>query len=230
VRRFLERASEVGRRFGLGGLVRAGLDKGVLRPLSLNVMHVVALDLRAVRSVAVDPAFDFRILDPAEIARFAAEPANELEAEFVERARRGLDLCFGAVRDGRLAVYAWFALDSAEGVHAAGVDLGLPSDTAYLYKGFTPPDFRGRDLYPACLVAAVPALRPRGIERVIAFVRWSNEAALRGCRRAGFRRLGRLVVGPRGRVRIPPGARAVGVRFGREAADALAARRSSDPA
>lgn len=218
MRDFIGRVAEARDRSGVGGVLREGFDKAVLRAASLNIMRVLVLESRDVRPLSIDSSDDLRLLTDEEVARFAADPTNQIGPEFVERARGGLDLCFGAVCDGRLASYAWCALGSVEGEHAAGADLGLPPDTAYLYKGFTHPDFRGRRLYPACMGAALAALRPRGIDRMIAFVHWSNESALRSCERVGYRSLGgRLVVGPRGPITVPAAARAMGVRFGADA-------------
>jgi ribosomal protein S18 acetylase RimI-like enzyme len=163
------------------------------------------------------------MLNADEVARFAVDPAHQIGHEFVDRARGGLDLCFAALRGERLASYCWVATGSVERAHAAGVDLGLPTDTAYLYKGVTHPDFRGHDLYPACMATALTALHPRGVERLVAFVYWSNEAALRSCARLGYRRLGRLVVGARRPLHVPTALRRLGVTLG-EAAQASLAR------
>jgi RimJ/RimL family protein N-acetyltransferase len=71
---------------------------------------------------------------------------------------------------------------------------------------------------------ALEALGGRGVDRLVSLVYWSNEASLRSCERLGFRRLGLLVVGPGGPIRIPPKARRLRVTFGRAADTALAAR------
>jgi len=229
MRKIIARASQLRERYGVAGVLRKCIDKVVLRRASLSVLHVLVLEPDDVRSVSVDSSLDLRFLTEEEVIRFAADPTNEIGPEFTERIRGALDLCFGAIHEGRLASYSWYALGSVEGEHAAGADLGLPADTAYLYKGFTHPDFRGSDLYPACMSAALLALRPCGIGRLIALVHWSNEPALRSCGGAGCRRLGRLVVGPLGPIWIPVGALAIGVRFGAHAKRAIAARRAEDP-
>ena len=222
MKRIMDRACEVWKRFGVAGLVREAFDKAVLRRASLNLVHVLALEGDTVRARSIEPGYELRFLSDDEVARFSADPINQIGAEFVERARSGHDLCFGALCGDRLASYGWYALGCVEGTHASGVALGLPGDTAYLYKGFTHPDFRGRHLYPACMGAALAALRPRGIDRLIAFVYWSNAAALRSCEGLGYRSLGHLLVGPRGPIRVPVAARDLGVRFGVEAEVAIA--------
>lgn len=213
----LERARQTHRRSGVSGVLSSGLDRLLLRPLGLRFVRVLVLDRVDRRSDSTDPGLDVRWLDVDEISRFAENPANQIGTEFVSRARGGHDLCMGIIRGERLASYAWCALGSVESEHAAGVDLELPEDTAYLYKGFTHPDDRGARLYPACMHAALASLSERGVERLIAFVHWHNASALRSCERAGYRVLGTLRVGPGSALSVPPAVRNLGVRFGADA-------------
>ena len=74
------------------------------------------------------------------------------------------------------------------------------------------------------MAAALTFLGSRGVRRLISFVHWGNEASLRASDRLGFRRLGLLVVGPRGPIRVPRAALDVGVVFGDAAEEALAVR------
>jgi len=212
-----DHADPIRRRLGAAGYLRRGLDKVVLRPLGVRFVWLLALEAADLPISLADEAFDVRLLRVEEVAHFASDPTNQMGAEFVERSRGGYDLCFGVLSGDRLAGYAWCALGSVEAAHAAGADLALPGDTAYLYKGFTHPDFRGRGLYPACMGAALSALRASGIERLVAFVHWHNTVALRSCHRAGYRDLGRMLIGPRGPLSVPDAVRALGIRVGAEA-------------
>jgi len=90
-----------------------------------------------------------------EIAFFAADPTNDLAVDLASRPRAGLDYCFGIVDRERLAAYSWYALRSIEGEHHVGVPMSFPANTAYMYKAFTHPDYRGEG-----------ALRPRRDESV----------------------------------------------------------------
>jgi ribosomal protein S18 acetylase RimI-like enzyme len=223
-RRLARRAAETHERFGVGGVLRQGLNRLLVRGASLDILHVILLERSAMRAHPVDTAVQARFLTPNEVRRFARDPANHLSPEFADRADGGLDFCYGAIHGDRLASYGWYALGSVEPEHAAGAALGLPPDVAYMYKVFTHPDFRGRRLNAACMEGALEALGPRGVDRLVSLVYWSNEPSLRSCERLGFRRLGLLVVGPGGPIRIPPKARRLGVTFGRAADPALAAR------
>lgn len=211
-------------RFGVAGLLRSVLNRLLVRGASVSLVHVLCLDSSGIRTEPVDSGFERRFLTPDEVRRHAADPSNNLPPDFADRAGRGMDVCFGAIRGDRLASYGWYARDSIEPEHAAGTPVGLPQNVAYMYKLFTHPDFRGRRLNGACVRDAAVALSARGVDRIVGMVYWSNEASMRSLERLGFRRLGLLVVGPRGPLRIPCPVLRLGLTFGPEAEAALEAR------
>jgi GNAT superfamily N-acetyltransferase len=219
------------KRLGLGGAARHALNKVLVRGGSLSFVHVMELESRRVNVPDLDACFRMQFLTPEQVRHFAANTANDLPPDFVQRAERGWDLCYGAIHGDRLASYGWYALHSVEAEHSAGTALGLPRDMAYLYKGYTHPDFRGQRLYGACMGWALEALEERyGIRRLLAFVYWNNTPSLRSCMRLGYDRLGLLVVGPGGPVRVPREARKRGVTFGEDAEAAVLHRLLDPPA
>lgn len=220
----LRRIRRTRRHSGTRGAAKMMLNELLVRGARVDVMQVIALDPDDMDVPPVDSSIETRFLKPSEIRRFAANPSNNLPPEFAERAERGLDLCYAALHGDRLANYGWYALGCVEPEHAAGAALGLPPNVAYMYKLFTHPDFRGRRLNGACMGRATLELRKRGIDRIASLVYWSNEPSLRSCQRLGFRRVGLLVIGKSGPLRVPAGARRLGMTFGREAERALRAR------
>ena len=218
----LLRATEAREHLGFGGAARQAFNRFLVRWGSLRFVHVMVLEPERMRVPELDACFKLTFLSPEQVRRFAENPANQLPADFVERAERGWDLCYGAIHGDRLASYGWYALHSVEAEHCAGTALGLPRDMAYLYKGFTHPDYRGQRLYGACMGLGLRALEERhGVKRLLAFIDWNNAPSLRSCVRLGYERLGLLAVGPDGPIRIPPGARKQGVTFGEDAEAAL---------
>jgi GNAT superfamily N-acetyltransferase len=230
-RSVLHRAAKARERVGVGGAARQAFHSLLVQWSSLRFVNVMALDRERMNVPDLDVCFKMSFLTPEQVRRFAENPANQLPADFAERAERGWDLCYGAIHGDRLASYGWYALHSVEAEHGAGTPLGLPRDTAYLYKGFTHPDFRGQRLYAACMGWALTALGERqGVKRLLAFVYWNNTPSLSGCLQLGYDRLGTLVIGPKGPVRVPREARRLGVSFGDEAKDALRHRLLEAPA
>ena len=122
----------------------------------------------------------------------AADPRHELDASIAARLLSGRDFCFAAFHGDRLANYSWFALDAIEPEHSFGAGLTLPPDTVYLYKAYTVPDYRGRQIHGAALSRAAEHFRQRGAARMIAIVDYANWASLRSHAKLGFRRAGRL--------------------------------------
>ena len=191
------------------------------RLVNLGISEVVWLELPDIKLVGAPPeGFEYRFLSPDELATFVS-PENELSEHHVERARRGHDLCFAAVQNGRLAAFGWYALGCIEAIHCDNVPLSFPADVSYMYKGFTHPDFRGQRLHGYVMRLALEELaRTRGVNKLVSTVSWINWPSLKSCDRLGYRRLGRMVklgwgVGSFGF--YPRAAKKLGIRFGRRA-------------
>jgi hypothetical protein len=219
--RGLERWTTIRTEHGSSAAVEWLVDRAGARLLNLGVNEVVWLTPANFKLVGAPPeGFDFRFLSPDEIDAFVGEE-NELDATHVARARAGHDLCFAAIKDGRLAAYGWYALGSIEGEHCDNVALSFPSDVSYMYKGFTHPDFRGLRLHGFAMRLALETLAAqRGIRALISTVGWLNRASLKSCDRLGYERLGRMIRVGWGACSIgfyPRAATNLGIRFARRA-------------
>lgn len=144
---------------------------------------------------------EYRFLTAAEVRAAATDPAHDLDAALAERLQSGRDFCFAAFHGHHLANYSWYALESIGPEHGFGACLIFPRDTVYLYKAYTVPAFRGRQIHGTALRQAVAFFRQRGITQLIAIVEFANWASLRshenlGCRPAGcLLRIGRRLLG-----------------------------------
>lgn len=218
VRQLREIRQQHGTRAALEWLV----DRIGRRLVRLEVSDVVWLDVERINpSLQADAAFEFRFLTAAEVATWEHDTVYQLDDAMAERADRGLDLCFAALCDGQLAAYGWYALDSLEPEHCAGVGTSQPPHVAHMYKGFTHPDYRGRRLHGLVMSLALRQLHAeRGITHLASLVDWTNWASLKSCYRLGYESLGRMVaMRPLGikLVLTPRAARQRGVIFGRRA-------------
>jgi hypothetical protein len=135
--------------FGWKAAFRRVASRSAQKLLRLEVNEMLWLEATALpSSIEVNSDFDFRFLTADEVAYFASDSANDLDAALADRISSGHDLCFAAIaKNGQLASYSWYALGSIEAEHHLGVAMSLPADVAYMYKAFTHPDFRGRRLY-----------------------------------------------------------------------------------
>jgi len=202
------------------------LYRAVGRLITFDVTRLLHLDKGDLREPRIDPAFEIRLLTPLEVAEFARDPANDLDASLSARMTCGRDLCCAALDGEQLAAYAWFALGSIEAsMHRgrrprSGVAVSYPRSMALVYKAFTRPEYRGRHLYPAVLAHGLHELAPRDVSQLLDTAEWMNGSALTACRRLGFRELGttvRVALGPLAFTIRPLLATKYGVLFGRQA-------------
>lgn len=160
--------------------------------------------------------WSFRKLTAKEVAEYALDPANDLDHEMIERIIRRGDVCFAALDGHRLAAYGWYARHGIEPEHCFGFGLEYPDDVAYMYKGFTHNDYRGRRLHGIAMGLALQDLHRDGVDSLVSSIDWTNAASIRSCRRLGYEFLGlatRWSFLGRTHMSVPPAAVARGVRF-----------------
>ncbi|MGE0377539.1 MAG: GNAT family N-acetyltransferase [Planctomycetaceae bacterium] len=215
---FTSRLEQIRADFGWRVAADAVLDRAGRATVGLQVMEVIWLDASQVSALSgTDPRFTFRFLRAEEVRRHARDPELKLSPDLAARIEAGRDLCYAALEGDRLAAYGWYALDSIEGEHNFGVPMSFPADTAYMYNGFTHPDFRGLRLHGRAMGLALRAMEYKGVTRLVSTVDWMNHASLRSCERLGYSRLGRIVTLAGGLalvVSVPAQATNKGVRFG----------------
>lgn len=218
---WLGRYRETREQHGRWPAVQLVVDRLGRKLLNASVTKVVRLEVKNLEaSLSADSKFAFRFLSPLEVRDFAADPRNELDAEFVARAEAGHDLCYAALCQDRLAAYGWYALGSIEARHGGGQAMSFPANMAYMYKGFTHPDFRGQRLHGVAMGLALQELAARGVDQLLSTVDWTNWASLKSCYRLGYTDLGRIIGFGPACCPITLASRAprrLGVRFGRQA-------------
>ncbi len=189
------------RRFRTTGFVATGLFflyRLAQQLMTLDVTRLVWLEGKVARfEEPTDPSLTFRFLLPADIRKFSSDPSSELDESFVDRLAGGQHFCFAALSTPRsgeqqLAAYAWFVLDHVDAEYNqgrqknTGVSFSYPDHVAFMYKGWTHPDFRGRQLYGLVNGLAMRSLYDRGITHCLSTMDWTNRAARRSCRKLGF--------------------------------------------
>ena len=139
--------------------------------MTFDVTVVVWLESRNLRLPGIrDDEYTFRFLSPDDVCRLAVDESNDIPAQMAGRLRAERDYCMAAFSGERLASYAWFALDSIEAENncgaqpKSGVAVSFPEQVAFLYKGFTHADFRGRKLHGEVIGRSLIALAPLGVE------------------------------------------------------------------
>ncbi|MDH3591047.1 MAG: hypothetical protein OER88_04165 [Planctomycetota bacterium] len=181
------------KKFGFKAATAMVADRVLHKLVGFDVQRVIRLEVDNISPRIETPQdFECRFLSPAEVSAFARDPHNYIGGEFAMRAAVGFDLCFAAIHiaTGRLAAYGWYALDCIEPEHNAGTALSYDRTMAYMYKGFTHPDFRGNRLHGVLMAGALRALCARGVRSLISTVHWTNLPSLRSCERLGYETIG----------------------------------------
>jgi GNAT superfamily N-acetyltransferase len=116
----------------------------------------------------------FREIVPSADARFASG-----------------DLCFGALIDGKYVHLKWVGFnrwyDSDTGRY-----IQLGSDSAYVYDGYTLPEFRGLGLTSVVLDKTFQYLSKIGIKKVYSLIGHNNHASLRVKTKENARKIGKV--------------------------------------
>lgn len=131
-----------------------------------------------------------RLLTREEIERASANPLLDLPADFV--ASTSSAKCYGVVVDDVVRCYAWTAAGPVRAM--PGTVVSMSSDSAYVFKAFTNPAFRGRGLLRDCLSAMEHGARRDGCTELSALVEIHNRSSLRAFINAGFERCGLVFV------------------------------------
>lgn len=197
-----------------GPLVKRLLPRA-RRYFGVNFVHVLQQDRGdARRAVGTRHPIQCRELDEDEVLAFAADPALELDRQWVRETFARGAVCLGALKDGRLVGYSWLAYGGTP--YAAGVWVEIDRSLRYSYKSFVRPEYRGQRI-----IQALHALgdRPelwRGRRASVSFVTSDNFASLSSLERVGAR-----VVGYASYARVfgmlvafrSPGVRRAGIRL-----------------
>ena len=214
-------------RYGLSAAVRRTLYRMAQKLMVLDISKVVWVDAKSVGPFEPPQGFTFRQLTAAEVGRYAgSDPALGLDLELADRTMSGRDFCFAALSGDRLAAYGWFALGSIEAYHnrgnhpGTGVAVSYAEDVAFMYNGFTHPDFRGNRLHSAVKAFALQELAAHGVTKMLGTTDWTNYASRNSFRKLGCQDLGCTFRGGWGRCMLtlaPAAAKKRGIRFGSKA-------------
>jgi hypothetical protein len=157
------------------------------RHCGLSLYQVLGRPLDAAPAAAAG-AVRFVLLAESELLPFCGEAALDLSPGTARAAFARGDLCVGALEQGRLLGYAWFAFGATP--ESAGVWVEPGPAARYTYKHFVRPECRGRGLLAGMLRAADAASAARGRSRCVTLIYTYNRASIRASERAGARTAG----------------------------------------
>lgn len=194
-RRRLRAFADECRRFGWASAAKSVAYRVARRSCQFRIVHVLSLDLAPVPTSTPPSAegIEYRWLMADDIRAYAVDPETDLDISMADSLQNGDRFCFGAFRGSELVNYAWYALDSIEAEHSFGAGITYPANTLYLYKAYTHPRYRGRQVHQSAVDRAARFFAARGIVRFVILVECANWASLRSHGKLGFRQVGKIL-------------------------------------
>lgn len=161
-----------------------------------------------------------RFLTAEELLQFSKYPVYDLDSTMHQRILSGQDICYAMLINGTPVSYCWFALDSIEAQHSAGLAASFPKNVAYFYKTYTLPEYRGKGLSQDVLISAIQVLKQQNYKHLFGVIEIVNRPSKSSCTQIGFQNIGLAYSVFNSRTRILRGASRLndmGICFGKNA-------------
>jgi len=186
-----EHTREIVHTHGVYAAVHDLVYRAARRLTDLRILEGMRLTLGTVdRSFLDADASGWGFLDRETLLACVGARALDMNEAFVEQATGRGDRCYGVMIGDELASYGWYSTRPTPVTD----DLILHFDPsyAYMYKGYTRSEHRGKRLHGIGMARALAALTAEGRKGLVSFVESNNFASLRSCHRLGYQEFGRL--------------------------------------
>ena len=134
--------------------------------------------------------FESRMLSREEAGALPQQPANNVSPEFVEQALANGDECLAIFEGETLASYGWYSRRPTRMLETLFVH--FDPHWAYMYHGYTKPEYRGHRLHAGGLTRALHIYADRGLSGLVSIVEHVNYASKISVYRMGFRQFGTI--------------------------------------
>ncbi|MEZ4295220.1 MAG: hypothetical protein R3B70_09615 [Polyangiaceae bacterium] len=187
----MHRVSDLVRRVGPGAAALDVAYRAANRVTEMQLLKAMSLTMDTVDRRFLEQAgkLSWGFVGEEALLRALGEGAgDDMDAAFVKAALARGDRCFGAADGELLASYGWYSTRPTPVTD----DLLLRFDGAYayMYKGYTLPEYRGKRLHGIGMARAMAAHVAEGKRGLVSYVAATNFASLRSCHRLGYRDLG----------------------------------------
>jgi hypothetical protein len=153
------------------------------------------VELRPLRSNSTLPdlpelpeGWHVRVATTSELVEAAADPANDLNAEWVRAAHQRGEVCVAIFDGTRIASYVWRAFGPTP--YEKGLWVHFDSGYPYSFKAYTPPEYRRRRLQHYVSLYLDNWQLERGYNQVISYIETHNYPSLTSSKKRGNRRVG----------------------------------------
>jgi ribosomal protein S18 acetylase RimI-like enzyme len=169
----------------MDGIVARGLMRRVERYAGAQAYRLMTRPLGHGAPPPCPPGIVLRTLRSAQLLPHCARAELELHPDAVCAAEARGETCVGALHDGALVGYVWYALAPAP--HFGGTWAEFDPRSVYMYKALVLPQWRGRGIAPALWLHEDERFARAGRDYAVTCIAVHNRASLGAARAAGYR-------------------------------------------
>lgn len=190
----LSTVKDIARAYGPLAAIHDVAKRAINRVTPVQVLTTLRVTMATVDRCFLQPVpgFDAGFASDDELFAWAEEPGYDLDADFVRAALTKGDRCFALRENGVLAAYGWYSRHPT--LIAPRLELHFSPHYAYMYKGFTAKEFRGRRLHAYGMAGALACYVQHGALGLVSYVDSTNFASLQSCHRMGYEETGYIVI------------------------------------
>ena len=134
---------------------------------------------------------DVKLVQSDDISKLPKRSEN-FDSEVKKRFEMG-HICFGAHLHGKIVHYKWVAFSKSIPPYSdLERRMRISSDSAYIYDGYTVPEYRGLGISAKVMEKTLQYLQEIGIKKVYSYVRYDNFPMLRVKQKEKFRKIGTI--------------------------------------
>jgi hypothetical protein len=170
------------------------------RFLFFKVLRCMIIDSVDPHYLGSNNGYQFTFLGRDTLLAFTENKEYELSEEFVWRALKKGDECYGILDGPTLASYGWYSSKPTEIAFGpaknGGEDLRLhfSGEYVYMYSGYTHDRYRGQRLHAIGMTRALEEYLGKGFKGLVSYVESNNYSSLKSVYRMGYKDFGKVYV------------------------------------
>ncbi len=136
--------------------------------------------------------YRWQLLTPSEIAPVFNDPVYHISPDFLARAAYKNDHCLAIFHGNRLVSYGWYSTKPTR--VSRDLIAVFSNNWAYMYRGFTHPDYRGQRLHAHGKALALKLYQQKGYKGLLSYAEINNYRSLRSNSRLGYQNFGKIYI------------------------------------
>lgn len=190
----LNKIREHHNRFGTYKTLLTGCDQILNYFILIDCLHIIVLDKCNVKPVplSTEGVVSVRYANETDLLSLKKAGEWQIDNTKIQQLREG-DLCLLTLLDNEIAGYTWIHITGRPTL-MPGLKLHVPRCYVYNYGGFTHPKYRGKNLQAFRHQQVLKCAECSDKVGLIGYVKYTNWSSIRGQEKAGYRKIGRLLM------------------------------------